>query len=67
MDRRSRKRRNMEKNVSKIGTPRTATGRARPTSAEDFEKQRTLDEAIVKPRNMLPQSPMKIFAGLKLK
>ena len=67
MLRRSRNRRSMENSVSKIGTPNARTGRAKPTSAADFVAHITLAEPSRKPRNILPQSPIKIRAGLKLK
>lgn len=49
------------------GMRKARAGSARPTKAEDFIRHITLDEAMVNPRNRLPQSPMKVFAGLKLK
>jgi len=57
----------MLKIVSNIGRPRARLGRARATIVPDFVAHITLAEASTKPKNMLPQSPIKIRAGLKLK
>src|SRR5262245_15780907 len=55
--------------VSKIGTPKASAGMARmPKRFEACSQDpRIVVQARVNPRKRLPQSPMKIRAGLKLK
>jgi len=60
-------RRIIVKVVSKMGTPSASSGRPIPVRVCVFAWQTTLPAAMMKPRNMLPPSPMKIRAGLKLK
>jgi len=57
----------MLKSVSKIGTPRARKGSASPTAEADRSAQKTLVAEMTNPRNILPQSPMKTLAGLKLR
>jgi hypothetical protein len=57
----------MLKAVSNIGSPRQTAGRASDTIVPVFMAHITLTEPSMKPRNILPQSPIKIRAGLKLK
>ena len=53
--------------VSKIGTPNATMGATIATAVELLVVAPTSDVAArTKPRNMLPESPMKILAGLKL-
>ncbi|MNL26358.1 hypothetical protein D3C87_1478790 [compost metagenome] len=56
----------MAKAVSKMGTPRIRRGRARATVATSLSTPVIEMAARVKPRKRLPESPMKILAGLKL-
>ena len=50
-----------------MGMPKVRIGNVRATMACDFAAHIILEDAKVKPKNRLPQSPIKIFAGLKLK
>ena len=52
--------------VSKIGTPMMSSGTTRVMAATDFITPSSEMHASVKPRNIAPESPMKIDAGLKL-
>ena len=67
MDLRSRNLRNMLKRASKVGIPRAKRGKANPTTVWVLVAHKTLEEAMVRPRKRLPQSPINILAGLKLK
>ncbi len=53
--------------VSNIGTPNANTGTANATTATLFTIPETDVTASMYPNNSEPVSPMKIFAGLKLK
>ena len=59
-------RRTIAKRVSKIGTPKAMMGTISATVAAVLTSPKTATTAIVYPRSMLPVSPMKILAGLKL-
>ena len=61
-----RYRRSIVKAMSNMGTLKDRTASARPTTVPDLAEQITLAPANMNPRNILPQSPMKIRAGLKL-
>lgn len=53
--------------VSAMGRPSTMTGTAMATTVVFFTSAPSSDVAAsTKPRNMLPESPMKMLAGLKL-
>ena len=67
MDRRSSTLLRMLRSVSKIGSPSASAGSARPTRVSDFAVHITLAEARKNPTKSVPQSPMNILAGLKLK
>ena len=56
----------MAKAVSIIGTPSARIGTIKAIVAAHFTAPITEIPAKMKPRNMLPVSPMKILAGLKL-
>ena len=59
-------RRMMANKVSRIGSPRAMTGTTSAIVAAVFTSPSTAVTAIVYPRSILPVSPIKIFAGLKL-
>src|SRR3972149_2503170 len=53
--------------VSKIGIPKVRAGNASPTTVSVLAAHITLQEAMVNPKKRLPESPINILAGLKLK
>ena len=67
MPRRARNLLKMLSSVSKMGMPKTSMGNPIPTKASALDAVSTEAVAIIKPTNRLPQSPINILAGWKLK
>src|ERR1700675_2438226 len=61
------RRRNTDREVSRIGRPKETTGMATATAVGAFWELANAKALSINPMNKLPQSPRKMVAGLKLK